>query len=405
MYPARLIAFILMALIMLIPFACGSDSGGRNGGGGSGGPDLFMIANFTAADVVIGQPDFTTTLPGLVNASTLGSIYGDPLLHKGVLYMPDYQRHRVLGFNQVPVVNGASADFVIGQPDFTTNTSSPAADGANGPQTMKVRDGKLLAAMYGSNSVYIYDTVPIANGASADIVVGQTDFNIGTSDCAANRLFNPESLFIVDGKLIVSDSENDRVVIWNTIPIVNGASADIVLGQPDPDTCNPAANPPTASSMNYPGGLWSDGKRLIVADADNNRVLIWNTFPTYNGQPADVVLGQTDMVSKEFGVSDRDLYLPYFLASNGTQLFVADYRNHRVLIWDTIPSENNTPADGVLGQPDFDCNNINENDGNCGTTGEGPGPRGFRFPSGLLLTGDMLIVLEQGNHRAMVFRE
>ena len=33
---------------------------------------------------------------------------------------------------------------------------------------------------------------------------------------------------------------------------------------------------------------------IAVADTDNNRVLIWSTIPTSNGVPADVVVGQPD---------------------------------------------------------------------------------------------------------------
>ena len=49
--------------------------------------------------------------------------------------------------------------------------------------------------------------------------------------------------------------------------------------------------------------LSSDGSKLLVCDKDNNRVLIWNTVPTTNGQPADVVVGQTDFTSSGFGTS------------------------------------------------------------------------------------------------------
>ena len=34
-------------------------------------------------------------------------------------------------------------------------------------------------------------------------------------------------------------------------------------------------------------------------------------------------------------------------------LFVADTQNNRVMVWNTLPTKNNQPADFVLGQPNF----------------------------------------------------
>ena len=42
---------------------------------------------------------------------------------------------------------------------------------------------------------------------------------------------------------------------------------------------------PTARTLASPTGVWSDGTRLVVADKSNNRVLIWNSFPTTNFTP------------------------------------------------------------------------------------------------------------------------
>ena len=41
----------------------------------------------------------------------------------------------------------------------------------------------------------------------------------------------------------------------------------------------------------------ADGSSICISDAYNNRVLIWNSWPTENAQPADIVLGQIDFDS------------------------------------------------------------------------------------------------------------
>ncbi len=114
-------------------------------------------------------------------------------------------------------------------------------------------------------------------------------------------------------------------MIWNKIPTTNGANADVVVGQPD-FTSNSAAT--TQTGMGEPEGLWSDGTKLVVADFDNNRVLIWNSFPTSNGAPADVVVGQPDFTSADTPDTPdaQSLRQPGGVASDGTRLFVAGFQ-------------------------------------------------------------------------------
>ena len=52
-----------------------------------------------------------------------------------------------------------------------------------------------------------------------------------------------------------------------------GQEADIVLYADDFNNSGGGAN------LNHPGKVATDGKRLIVADTYNNRVLIWNSIP------------------------------------------------------------------------------------------------------------------------------
>ncbi len=54
---------------------------------------------------------------------------------------------------------------------------------------------------------------------------------------------------------------------------------------------------PKPDNLLSPVSVTSDGQRLYVADLGHNRVLIWNSIPTANQQPADVVVGQPDMTS------------------------------------------------------------------------------------------------------------
>jgi sugar lactone lactonase YvrE len=177
-----------------------------------------------------------------------------------------------------------------------------------------------------------------------------------------NPFLAPRGVHSVGGKLIVADTAQNRVFIWDKIPTESHQKPDLVLGQLlTTDTQRNAGGIADASSLQYPSGIWSDGNKLIVADAWNHRVLIWNEFPTENGQPANVVVGQPDMNHnlpnlKGVGApaSAQNLYWPYGVWSDGTHLWIADTGNRRVLFYEAIPAKNYQPADKVIGKNSFD---------------------------------------------------
>jgi hypothetical protein len=177
-----------------------------------------------------------------------------------------------------------------------------------------------------------------------------------------NPFLAPRGLHTVDGRLIVADTAQNRVFIWNSIPTSAYAVPDVVLGQVlATDTGRNAGGEVDASSLLYPSGVWSDGHTLVVADAWNHRVLIWNGMPVRHGQPADVVVGQPDMASNLPNVSGvgakataQNLYWPYGVWSDGRHLWIADTGNRRVLYYEMIPSRNYQPADRVIGRAGFE---------------------------------------------------
>jgi hypothetical protein len=263
--------------------------------------------------------------------------------------------------------------------------------------------------------------LPTSGPAMADVVVGQSDFGLNVEACTAAGADQLEGVVIADGKLIVSQWSNRRILIWNAIPTTNGEPADIVLGQASFSSC--AANDddqdgtsdsaPTARTLAGPSGIWSDGTRIAVADYGNNRVLIWSTFPEESFAPADIVLGQSNFSNNarndddQDGVEDanptaRTFSSAYFVKSNGTQLVVAEYDNNRVLLWDGFPTANFEPADVVLGQSDFRGATANDDDQD-GIEDANPTDRTVFGPGDLLITGNQLLLADTGNHRVLVF--
>lgn len=374
----------------------------------------FNLTTFQAAVYVIGQKDFTSNHPSQGGSApgpaTLAGPWGNPVFEGGRLYVSDLFTNRILGFNGIPSQNGASATFVLGQPDFTSGMARSGREGLSSPQGLST-DGTRLAVADKSNSrVLLFNTLPSNTAAEPDLVLGQPDFTSTTSsECDRDSLSIPEDVSLSHGKLVVADSANSRVLIWNTLPTSNGAPADVVLGQTSFTNCtgNDADSDgtwdagPTASTLFYPGGVWTDGTRLLVADTSNNRVLLWNQFPTTNGQPADVVLGQPDFTTRGAALTGSGMEGPYNVTSTGRQIFVAEFVNNRVLVWNRIPtvSESGIAADVVLGQPDFTSRN--RGDPASGTT---PSARSLYRPSGILLAWPYLGVMDYGNNRLLLFK-
>lgn len=177
----------------------------------------------------------------------------------------------------------------------------------------------------------------------------------------SSPLLAPRGICSLGDGFAVADTGQNRVFLWKHIPEKEHAQPDVTLGQLSATgTARNANDQLSASSLQYPSGLWSDGKKLIVADAWNHRVLIWHSMPTRDGQPADVVLGQEDFNSNlpnVKGVSAAptasSLYWPYGLHSDGKQLWIADTGNRRVLYFEQIPTENFAAAQQVCGQINF----------------------------------------------------
>ena len=172
------------------------------------------------------------------------------------------------------------------------------------------------------------------------------------------------------------------------------------LGAASPGGLALPAATPTAGQMYAPRGVWTDGERVVVCDTGNHRVLIWHTFPTHDGAPADVVLGQPDFTSEGPAVAGTDtrrgLNLPTGVGVIGGRLVVADAWHHRILAWDDLPTRNFAEPTYLLGQPDFECVEPNR--------GTGPTLSSFYWPFGFAVVADTFWVTDTGNRRVLGWR-
>jgi len=312
--------------------------------------DANELGNMKKASYVIGQEDFESNVTFYDVNKTPGARKSF-VSKDGKLFTSS--RRRVLIWNQVPDQANVPADVVLGQPDFISSGVNVDASTLyiNAYSIGITNDGRLLVADF--RGILIWNTVPTVSGTPADVIIGQDDFTSNEQGAEANR-FNGTSFFLItpDEKLIVSDLTGGRVLIFNQIPTTNGASADIVIGQPDFGTNDPGDGP---FGMNWPAYSVMDAAgKLYIPDAQNNRVLVYNSVPTTNGVAADYVLGQPDLDSNTAGTTSTLYNFPYSVDISRTgKMAVADRGNNRVLIYNTVPADNSIVPDYVLGQPDL----------------------------------------------------
>lgn len=278
----------------------------------------------------------------------------------GPLWVADTGHHRLLGWRSRPRQDGTPADWVLGQPDFQTEGRNAGLDRATA-RTMNMPTGVhrfgdrgLMVADSWNNRVLIWSSAPTLGGAEPDLILGQAspeaqEPNRGTDQPRADTMHWPFAALVVDGRLYVADAGNRRILGWRSLPTETGQPADFVLGQPDLEArSDNAGGPADARTMRWPHDLTVTEGKLAVADAGNNRILIFTGAPEDNHVAAETVLGQPDFAGVdhnrgEYLPTERALNMPYALDAAGAALAIVDTANSRLVGFD-VPLKNDSAA-------------------------------------------------------------
>ncbi|ACK70244.1 NHL repeat containing protein [Gloeothece citriformis PCC 7424] len=375
--------------------------------------DPFLeILSPQGAEIILGDtPADSLAIPLEPSAKSLFGPRGACLVSpNGPLWVADTGHHRLLGWRNRPQVDGQPADWIIGQPDF--NHEGQNAKGQPTANTLSVPTGiclcgeGLAVADAWNHRVLIWKEIPRDSHVPADIVLGQADFNQnqpnrGYQETGSDRLHWPYGILYHQGQLWVADSGNRRVLVWNQLPTTNGQPADWVLGQKDLNSRDEnGGETANGRSMRWPHSLavWEDN--LSIADAGNNRVMIWEGIPTENNSPCSMVLGQnnfemTELNRGQYFPTSNSLSMPYGIAVAYKWLIVADTANSRLLGWKGKLSMG-CSAQGLTAQSHFRSKSENRSYSKATR-------QSLCWPYGIQICGNTAVIADSGNNRVLLW--
>ena len=365
------------------------------------------------ADRVLGQSSFTsyTQNQGGVSAQSLSRPARLAVGPGGGLFIADATNNRVLRWaSAAAFANHAPADLVLGQPNFTSNgVNQGATTNANtlyNPQGVAVdSSGNIYVADTFNHRVLVYQR-PLSNGMAATRIIGQPSATAATLLCSATGLARPTGVTLdAANNLYVADQYNDRVLLFLN-PLDSNATAavtaDRVWGQAAFSPCPDPANV-TAATMREPSATAVDAAgNLFVADTNFHRVLLFRDAQGSDLAAAtapDRVWGASNYTGgdpNEFGANALSLLSPgsLTLLSDGA-LVVADEGHNRIVgyrnpLGDDLAAART--ADLLLGQPSFLSENV------------GGGDVGMREPRGVVRDAtDNVYVSDTLNNRLLAF--
>ena len=374
--------------------------------------DATTVTNGMPASLVIGQATFTA-FAAATAADRLGAPVGCAYGAGNRLFVSEAGNSRVTIFAGAvgTLATGASAQNVLGQPDFSSTGFAIAANRMGAPEDVAVSTSgvRLFVADTGAQRVLEFDLTTVSNGMNAVSVVGQSSFTAGGSASGPNRFSDTKGLAFdpQNGNLFIGERNHRVLQLAASTTLTVGQSAIDGLGHLDGTAMSFSRNQPndspSAQAFNDPSDTAIDAThhRLFVVDRQSSRVLVFLLSANddlVGGAPgservADFVLGQPDFQGRSCGLSaatfcnpERVLYDP---ATD--RLFVADNQQNRILVFDTATITNGMSASIVLGQSTF------------AGSGASTSATGLSDPWGMAIdpSAGRLFVADRQNHRVL----
>ncbi len=289
----------------------------------------------SVADFVLGQESFTSTdhIPDRADASSLYYPTDIAVDKNGNVWVGDSGNYRVLGYNQPLATRDRIADRVVGQANFTDHTyERTALDKQFYPAGIALdTHGNLWVVDSPWNRVLEFED-PSRFDATADRLIGQPSYDgfqanySGSTD--ASGLNQPSGIFVdVNGNVYVSDSGNNRVLMYVSPEATNDRVADQVYGQPDLTSFLANNGGVSAQTANYPFDVGVDPNgNVAYTDYFNSRVaLVDSPTPLVTSVQVKVAraTGKPKLIVRVVGVNPNNSILEV----NGTPLATTKFKS------------------------------------------------------------------------------
>ena len=289
--------------------------------------------------------------------------------------------------------------FVLGKPNNSATTASTMGQPVSSsffksPISVARAGNRLIVLEDMAHRALIYPMLPTSPHDRPNVVLGQSAFDKDANppgDNAASLNF-PYSVSSDGTVLAIADTNTNRILIWNSIPTQNQQPADLVLGQINLNRGSEVVD----SLLNHPESVFVSSGRIYVADTRHHRVLIWKKLPTENNQPPDIVLGQVDLqgvlANRGGAVSKETLNEPSAITADASSIYVSDTKSNRVLVWKTLDPPNGAAADLVIGQPTGEA-----------SASSAASASSLSSPIGLSIDRNRLFVADSSHNRVLMY--
>ena len=197
--------------------------------------------------------------------------------------------------------------------------SGLASDGSN-----------LILLDRGNNRILVWKTAPTGPTIAPDFVLCQQNTTSSTSGNSLSQCNWPSDAVVTStGKLLVADSDNNRILVWSSMPTSTGASASYAID---------------LGADAWPWGIWSDGTRVVASMAGKSRLSFWNTFPTTGSESPSFSID---------GSASTCIGTPRGLVSNGTVLMTGDHNgkcgeDKGIHVYTTFPTSATTKPNYMI---------------------------------------------------------
>ena len=308
------------------------------------------IPNNAAADLVLGQPNFTSNLAP--TPPTARSLFSPSAVSidsvTGKVFVADTTNNRVLRYsNSTALANGAAAEYVFGSNTFTDAQPWKGTTGLDGPRGICLdRAGRLWVADTNNHRVIGFENASLRTDTypAATRVFGQRDFAGILPGSSTGQMKEPYGVFVDSSdRLWVADTGNSAVLRFDNITTKANGSAE---------------NAYLSNGMQRPNSVFvTPGDSLFVADSGNNRVIRIDRATSITPTTViNTVLGQPNLTSVSSATTSTGMSTPrgVFVTPDDT-LWVTDAFNNRILRFDNASTKaTGAVADGIIGQARFD---------------------------------------------------